>query len=343
MKACPNIKSKEWSQLVEALGEDRAMLAFIRNNEEIPGVDKAKELITNVGLLESFEKLPVLTKEMVTDALKNSGLITDITKVIDGKTYYKINKREDIATALENFTDKYGFILEYNNSKYVTVNEQGLKNFNAVTSSNNVRKKTATEAARSFLSKLGITISVQDDIIEKYGSNGVADFAERMVKIQEGKIDEALPEEALHFFFDMIDQNTPELIEALDKIRDLPIYGETLRKYKDNPNYRTAEGNIRFDKIKKEALAKHVASLMKSKDLEKTNVFSKLWKAIVDAIKKIVLKRNPMEALQDMFYEADVRKLNRNIQSSEIYNQLEDEYQKFYLAQIKNATEDQKK
>ena len=46
MSACPNPNDQSWKDLLIALGNEAdAMTAFVRNNNEIPSVDKAKELL----------------------------------------------------------------------------------------------------------------------------------------------------------------------------------------------------------------------------------------------------------------------------------------------------------
>ena len=338
MASCPNINSKEWKTLTAELSEDQALLAFIRNGEVIPEVQKARDLITNKGVLESFEKLPLLTQELANGILKSRGLITDVTTKIDGKTYYQIDKSmPQIGQRLGDFTDSYGMIIDYRGD-YLRVDEAGIEKFNAFVGSNNFSNKTLVEISKSFLSSIGVTIETQDDIIKKYGSNGVADFAAKMVRIQEGFEDEALPEEAMHFFLDVIDQTTPELLEALDKVRELPVYKQTLEQYKNNKNYQTPDGKIRFEKIKKEALAKHLASELKKKEM--SGVFQKLWQFIVNAIKKMTLQKDPMEKLQLLFLSNRIQALQSNFNSNEIYNQLSSEYQNFYQSQA--ATEEQK-
>ncbi len=42
---CPNRNLSEWRELAKALGEDVAMLSFIRNQNQIPTVERAKEIL----------------------------------------------------------------------------------------------------------------------------------------------------------------------------------------------------------------------------------------------------------------------------------------------------------
>jgi hypothetical protein len=337
MIVCPNKSLKAWKELSNKIGEDRAMLAFIRNNNEIPDTEaKARDLITNIGLLNSLENIPVLSEEKIQNSLLNQGLTFDSFQIINGKKYYALNPDvKDLGKKLGEISSDFGAILEYL-GEYVTVSKEGLKSWNDIATLQNRNNKTPTELAKSFLTRIGVKISEQDDIIKQYGSNGVADFAEKMVLIQTGKMEEALTEEALHFFLDMIPQDMPELIEALDKIRNTNIYKSTLEQYKNNPNYRTKTGEIRFDKIKKEALAKQINQNLKA---EPTTVFGKIIKKIIDWIKSIRVQKSPYDILTDMFRSEDISRLNMNMTSDEVYNQLEDEQKKFYEKQNMNASQ----
>lgn len=335
MIACPNKKSKEWQSLSKELGEDKALLAFIRNNGEIPTASKARELVTNRGLLESIQNLPVLSESNVVNMLKTSGLITGEPIKEDGRDFYQIVPGTE--EKFDNFTNQYGGVVDFQGD-YVAVNNDSIESWNRIGNALSLKNKSVTELSKDFLSRIGVPISVQNDVIAKYGSNGIADFAERMVRIQSGKEDEALPEEALHFFLDMMPQDHEALVAALDKIRNTDTYKSTVEKYKNNPNYRTKEGTVRFDKIKKEALAKELAMQMKEK--EKRGWVANIIKAIIDWIKGVKVQKEPMEILQDLFLSGDISLLNTNLQSSEMYNQLTDDMKNFYEAQIQ--TEEQK-
>jgi len=336
MLACPNKLSREWQNLSEKLGEDRAMLAFIRKGNEMPvSVAEARELITNVGLLKSFESLPTLSEEKIKGMLMERGLIYDSSQQRDGLTYYALNMTiDDLGKRLGDISTQYGAVLQYSGD-YVAINPAGVDSWNNIASQMNKDKRTGEQVARSFLRRIGVPIEVSNDIMKRYGSNGVADMAEWMVRIQEGKEMQALPEEALHFFIDMLPQDMPELREALDKIRNTQVYKDTLAEYKDNPNYRTPDGKIRFDKIQREALAKKLASNIKAKE----SWLGALLQRIMTWVKALKLKRDPIDILEEMFMAEDISNLNMNLTSSEVYNQLTDEAKSFYEAQSMNDSQ----
>jgi hypothetical protein len=339
MITCPNKSSKEWKELSNKIGEDKALLSFIRNGNEIPESEaKARELITNRGILESLRNMPKLSEDNIFGTLKANDLITGEQIKNEGKTWYKLSDTEDIGKKLGEYTEQYGPVLEYNNG-YVTVAQESVNAWNKVAEVQSAEKLTSTRLAEEFLDKMGVSVQERDDILQRHGSNGIADIAERMVLIQSGMRDLALPEEALHFFLEMLPQDHPALVEALDKIRDRPIYSQTLNQYKNKPNYRI-DGQVNFSKIKKEALAKEIAANIKSKDSQ--TWMGRIIDGILNFIKSITLQKTATEKLQDLFYSDNIGNLNKNLNSSEIYNQLSDEYKSFYEAQLKEATEEQK-
>ena len=338
MVVCPNKSSKEWQSLVKDLGEGRAMFAFIRNNGVIPSTSKARELITNKGALESLQILSRLSEDSIIQTLKTNNLIVGEPIQEGDRTFYQLNTAvDDIGNKLGEFTSTYGTILEYKGD-YVTIDKNSLASWNSIASAQQLQNKSLTELSKDFLKNIGVSLSEQDDVIKRFGSNGIADFAERMVRIQSGMVDEVIPEEALHFFLDMLPQDHPALLEALDKVRNTQTYKNTLEQYKNNPNYRV-NGVINISKIKKEALAKELSAQMKRE--EKAGWAENILKVILDWINKTFIKKGPNDILRDLYFSGDISMLNTNLQSSEVYNQLNDQEKAYYEAQTTNEVQRQ--
>ena len=333
MRICPNKSSKEWKSLSSSIGESQAELAFIRNGYVIPSdVNSARELITNVGVLKSLTTLAPVSSDSLIKNFKERGLILETPINKDGKIYFE--KNIENPTLKENFdqiTKSYGSLVEHEGD-LIYINKEAVKNWNNLVEKQ-TPKKDATELAKDFLASFGIDVKTQDDVISRYGSNGVADIAERMVLIQSGMEDVALPEEAMHFFIEMLDADNPALSAALDKVRQHPIYAQTLEKYKDNPNYQK-NGAPNYEKIRKEALAKLLAEKLQSKD--NNSWWGNLINAILDFIKNLKIQKSPEEMLLSAFINRDARLLNANISSNEVYNQLTDENKKIYESRPMN-------
>ena len=337
MIICPNKSSKQWKELSEAMGEPWAMLAFFRNNNEIPTIDRARELVTDRSVLESLDKISTTSVEEIEKTLIESGIVYSEPAVDEtGSNVYSL-KEDDIQyqrDTLATITDNFGFVIKHLGENNIKVLPDAVDLYNSMSNAKLLERMSLTELSRRFLQKMGInTIEDADYVLERYGSNGIADFARRMVIIQKGMSDEALPEEALHFFLDMMPQNDEALVEALDKIRLTKTYGETLEKYKNNPNYQI-DGKPNFPKIRKEALAKELAHQLKKKEVKP------LWKKLLDAIMKWInstpIANDPFEKLQDLFLSGNIDNLNRNLKSNELYNQLAGDKKAFYEAQPMN-------
>lgn len=334
MLICPNKNAQEWKLLSAKIGEDQAYLAFFRNGNMIPSVETAMSLLSNKGVMMSLENIPSLSEDTVINTLLSQGLVTEESMEEDGKTWHKMNTMEpEIATKLGNFTNQYGSVLDYKND-YVTVNAASIESWNRFASNQNRPNQDLTQLARNFLSRIGVSVTSQNNVLSEFGANAVADFAKRMVIIQSGAENAALPEEALHFFLDMLPQDDPVLMEAMDKIRGLDIYKKTLEQYKNNPNYRTKDGQVRFEKIKKEALAKELANRMSDKT---DNLFTRLLKKIMDWIRSRKLQKDPIDMIAEMFYAQDISRLNLNLTSDEIYNQMDESEKNYYEAQPMNS------
>jgi len=56
--SCPNKNTQEWKDLVQEFGEVEAMLAYVKNNEVIPSVEEAKNIL--VESFPSYEEDPTL-------------------------------------------------------------------------------------------------------------------------------------------------------------------------------------------------------------------------------------------------------------------------------------------
>ena len=64
MSACPNPNDQAWKDLVIALSSEAdAMTAFVRNNNEVPTVEKAKEILKNLRIQDKDEQLSLASDQ----------------------------------------------------------------------------------------------------------------------------------------------------------------------------------------------------------------------------------------------------------------------------------------
>jgi hypothetical protein len=153
---------------------------------------------------------------------------------------------------------------------------------------------------KDFLTRAGVNYEQVKDIVvngKKLDANAVANITQKLIQVVNGKEDVALPEEAMHFAVELIQQNDPKLFnQLLKEINNYNTLKEVYADYGNDPLYQTKEGKPDILKLKKEAIGKVLAEVVigKAQQLSETaeNV-SKVqtwWQKFIDAIKGIFLK-----------------------------------------------------
>lgn len=130
-----------------------------------------------------------------------------------------------------------------------------------------------------MLDRMGVAVKSLTDLAvngKKLDVNGVALPLQSLVAVADGKIQEALPEEAFHIGIELLEQKNKGLVnQMLAKATSLPIWNEVYNQYKDIYN-----DNLR--KIKKEAIAKQL--VIEQNNQENTQVKS-WWQKALDFLK----------------------------------------------------------
>lgn len=153
---------------------------------------------------------------------------------------------------------------------------------------------------KDFLTKIGVDyqtvskIAVNGTVI---GANGVADITQKLIQVVNGKESQTLPEEAMHFAVEIIQQTDPKLFNTLLKeINDYRILKDVFATYSSDPNYRTKEGKPDVVKLKKEAIAKVLAETIINTSEGSTENPENLarvrtwWQKMLDFLKGLFLK-----------------------------------------------------
>jgi hypothetical protein len=175
---------------------------------------------------------------------------------------------------------------------------------------------------KSLLNKWGVKI----DSLEKYaeehnldveGINGVADLVHKIIAIAEGKEQQALPEEAFHVGFAILQFANPELARKLmSRVHKFNMYDDVFEQYKDT--YKNKDGTPDVLKIKEEAVGKLLAEALISREnpsLKDSTLSIKpeyqpktWWQTILDWISRLYKKSDVK-----LFQEAANTILNKNI------------------------------
>jgi hypothetical protein len=209
----------------------------------------------------------------------------------------------------------------------------------------NVSPKTIA-LIKDFIKRIGVDIkSVKDISVNgvKQDANGAALIMQKLIQVVEGKEDTVLPEEAMHFAVEIIQQTDPKLFNTLLKeINGYRILQEVIDTYGNDPNYQTKDGKPDILKLKKEAIAKVLAEVVidKSEGLsENANNLAKVqswWRTILDALKRIfqksgfdtaamkVLTGEAIGTVDDIRAEEDAIFLQKSTSQEAVYNKLKD-------------------
>ncbi len=272
VKAPNNKASILYNHLFQKIGDKEKALqawaqvytpSFKRSFGDWELLNEAKELGKDMpgiyrGLMESDpeEVLYELAKQYHSSELEGKGAVNqfgiDLIAIAD-KLYPEAKNGEDNKPIFTNKLDENG---------EPKVSEIPLSGFLQLsTTPSSVASKDTLGKIKEFLDRIGVKVqSVQDIMVdgERIGANGVARILNSLIAVVEGKEDQALPEEAMHFAVELIEQKNPELFKAmLNKIGTYKLFDQVLQDYKDV--YKTPDGKPDIPKIKKEAIAQALA------------------------------------------------------------------------------------
>lgn len=187
---------------------------------------------------------------------------------------------------------------------------------------------------QSFLEKIGVSVKSVDVIRDFQGNKlsaiAKADMLNKVIEVVKGAADiSTLPEEAAHFFVEMLGPGHPLMKQMMTQITSYRMYPEVVNDYKNNKAYRNQDGTVNFDKIKKEAIGKMIAMNVIGKNGgyetdTKQNQFQtwffKVWEFIKSVFKADIVKDNPFRYTAQKIVEGDTTDLDfNNIQGGEFY------------------------
>lgn len=153
---------------------------------------------------------------------------------------------------------------------------------------------------KDFLGRIGVNYEQVKDVVvngKKLDANAVANITQKLIQVVNGKEDVALPEEAMHFAIELIQQNDPKLFnQLLKEINNYSTLKEVFADYGNNPLYQTKEGKPDVLKLKKEAIGKVLAEVIigKSENLsESTYKIANVqtwWQKVIEFLKSLFIK-----------------------------------------------------
>jgi hypothetical protein len=190
------------------------------------------------------------------------------------------------------------------------------------------------EKIERFLQKIGVSVDTVQEIRDRNGriidANAKADMLNKIVEVvADRQLLDTLPEEAAHFFVNMLGTNNPLYKKMFDKITSYQMYARTVEVYKNNRDYRNADGTLNINKLKKEAIGKviaqHIIGNEKGIESERNLGFlMDIWNQIWDFVKSffVQVEDNPFETSAKAILEANVDELNTDFTENELYYQM---------------------
>ena len=226
---------------------------------------------------------------------------------------------------------------------HILGSKQDIEGFKEFINKSSLKESAATEKANAeldnkvqrFLEGIGVSVNTVNNITDAQGNpiNAIAkaDMLKKVIDVVQGRADiTTLPEEAAHFFVEMLSVDSPLYKEMLNSITGFQIYKETVDLYKNDKLYRNANGTINFDKLKKEAMGKliaqHIVKQSSEERPEKLIALNKWWDKVWNFIKKIFSKAgetNPFEQAAAQILAADTTGLNAENIGTETYLQID--------------------
>jgi hypothetical protein len=153
---------------------------------------------------------------------------------------------------------------------------------------------------KDFLNRIGVDMETVDKIVVdgvRQDANGAALIMQKLLQVVEGKDDIALPEEAMHFAVEILEQKDPALFnQLLKEIGNYRMLQQVIDQYGSDPNYQTADGKPNIRKLKKEAIAKVLAEVVIGKAegvVEKPELMAKAetwWQKIINFFKNLFVE-----------------------------------------------------
>lgn len=186
-----------------------------------------------------------------------------------------------------------------------------------------------------FLEKIGVSVMSVRSIKDRNGNalNAVAkaDMLNKIIEVIDNRADiTTLPEEAAHFFVEMLGENHPLYKQMYDKITSYKLYSSVVEQYRNSPLYRKADGTLDINKLKKEAMGKLISAFVIEQDAgteteAKVKEFMTWWNKLWQMIQSIFDTReeNPFAEAATAILKADISDLNLDTKSDEEYLQMD--------------------
>jgi hypothetical protein len=185
-------------------------------------------------------------------------------------------------------------------------------------------------AVKDFLKRIGVDIKALEQIVVngvRQDANGAALIMQKLVQVVRGTEATSLPEEAMHFAVEIIEQTNPKLFnKMLSEINSYRILNQIIKDYGNDPLYQTKDGKPDIRKLKKEAIAKVLTETIINKSegtTEKPENLARVetwWDTIVNFFKNLFIKSGFDEAAMQVL-SGEFQGTAEDLRNDEVYLQ----------------------
>lgn len=207
-------------------------------------------------------------------------------------------------------------------------------------------KEDLDNKVKNFLASMGVSVESVDTIRDRQGNPlsaiAKADMLGKIIQVVEAKADvTTLPEEAAHFFVELLGENHPLFQQMLTQITSYDLYKDVVAEYKNNSMYRNADGTVNFTKLKKEAMGKLIAQYIINNEtgtdtVEKIGKVKSWFEKLMAFISKLFMQapkqdgviENPFQTSAAKIVNNDTTGLSADNLGSDEYLQISNSYDK---------------
>lgn len=336
-------KKSSVSKAVDENGEPR-LFFDARTNPDLDAYTEEDGAYRRMGT----KPARFFTTQMPVDPVKNPPVVLQVKDPLRRKNDFFTGTVASHIEAINN-TNKEGVFIENDDNTTTAVvfsDAQIRPAFPSSTQGEQVYFQVSPELQRKndaeldkkierFLEKIGVSIHSVNKIRDRNGkvmnATAKADMLGKIVEVVKDRASiDTLPEEAAHFFVEMLGENHPLYKRMYKDITSFEIYRKTLEEYKNVAGYRNEDGTINIDKMKKEAMGKAIAlHIIQADQNEKQNLLNKIeawWEDFLDMMREMFgnIQDNPFMDAAQMILDGDTSALDMETVSSEEFFSQED-------------------
>lgn len=262
-------------------------------NEILPYADSVVSLKAATETVNKLNNLwgDIATKQQYSSYGGYKILIHDIDKAVEREYQLQVEAEKAFKQDLDFFNGDVALYEQDQRDSFLQKKGE--------TESSQASPKTIA-IIRDFIKRIGVDVkSLEGIVIDgiKIDANGAALIMQKLIQVVDGMEARALPEEAMHFAVEIIQQKDPKLFnQLLKEINNYKMLNKVMLDYGQDKHYQTKDGKPDILKLKKEAIAKVLAETIifqNEGSLENKDSLAKIdswWSKILNSLSSLFSK-----------------------------------------------------